>query len=233
MRRGSHSPAGWCIRAVASDNQVTTNRKDREIWNKLFSNVPPEWRTAPPSQAMVECREFVAREHARSVLDVGCGVGRWSIFFGKAGLTVKGSDFAENGVKYATEWAREEDVDVEFTCCPITQIPFPGEEFDAVVAAMVLDNLSREEMKLAIRCIDSSLKAGGVVFALFNPKLSEDELEKLSRTDNPTKGVTLILYDDDELREAFVGFEVMDLRRYEMGTRGLYLRKLTRQRTRA
>jgi hypothetical protein len=58
------------------------------------------------------------------------------------------------------------------------------------------------------------------------PKLSEDELEKLSRTDNPTKGVTLILYDDDELREAFVGFEVMDLRRYEMGTRGLYLRKL-------
>jgi len=98
---------------------------------------------------MVECREFVAREHARSVLDVGCGVGRWSIVLGKAGLTVKGSE------------------------------------------------------------------------------------EKLSRTDNPTKGVTLILYDDDELREAFVGFEVIDLRRYEMGTRGLYLRKLTRQRTRA
>jgi hypothetical protein len=46
------------------------NPHDRDLWNGLFANVPADWRTSPPSSAMVDCREFLLRSGATSVLDL-------------------------------------------------------------------------------------------------------------------------------------------------------------------
>ena len=78
------------------------NPHDRDLWNGLFANVPAGWRTSPPSSAMVDCREFLLRSGATSVLDLGCGVGRWAVYLAKAGLEVSGGDFAENGLRMPT-----------------------------------------------------------------------------------------------------------------------------------
>ena len=198
---------------------------DRAIWNRLFADVPPEWRTAPPSLAMNDCRESLLSGGAESVLDIGCGVGRWAIHLAKAGLEVSGSDFAENGLAYAAAWARDEGVHLRLTCCPITELPFPGEQFDAVIAALVLDNVSRSEMKTAIGHMRASLREEGMAFCLFNPVGTRDERTEGGESTNPTSGVTHVVYDDDELRAAFAGFTILDFRRYEMGTRGLFLQR--------
>jgi SAM-dependent methyltransferase len=202
------------------------NPRDRDLWNGLFANVPPDWRTAPPSSAMVGCREFLLRSGATSVLDLGCGVGRWAVYLARAGLEVSGSDFAENGLRYAEEWARAEDLRLRLRCCPITELPFPGERFDAVVAALVLDNVTREEMLAGIECIRASLADDGVVFASFNPVVTCADSGAIAE-DNPTRGVTQTRYEDDELQVAFEGFTVLDFRRFELGTRGLFLRRGT------
>src|SRR5688572_25281173 len=92
------------------------NATDRASWNRIFATAPPEWRTAPPSRAVVNCRDFLVGAGVRSVLDVGCGVGRWAIYLAKAGLDVSGSDFAENGLRYAAAWARDEGVSLHLAC---------------------------------------------------------------------------------------------------------------------
>ena len=209
--------------AAADAMSPAFNPHDRAIWNRLFANVPPDWRTAPPSSAMVECREFLLRSEVKSVLDLGCGVGRWAMYLARLGLQVSGSDFAENGLRYAEEWACAEGVRLRLSCCPITEAPFPGERFHAVVAALVLDNVTREQTIAGIECIRASLAANGVVFALFNPAAVCDDSPEAE--DNPTRGITQTQYADEERMAGFEGFTILDFRRYELGTRGLFLRR--------
>jgi ubiquinone/menaquinone biosynthesis C-methylase UbiE len=202
-------------------SRITHNEQDRAIWNHIFSDVPAAWRTAPPSRAMIECTAFLQRAGARSVLDLGCGIGRWAVHFARAGLSVSASDFAEHGVGYARQWAGEEGLAIRFVCCSVTEEAFPGESFDAVVAALVLDNITQGEMAVAIERMRSALRPGGVAFCLFNPVVVCAE----SGEANPTEGITRVVYRDAELVEALAGFDVLGMRVYEAGTRGVYLQR--------
>lgn len=193
---------------------------NQAIWNRIFADVPAEWYTAPPSRAMVECTDFLRSGGARSVLDLGCGIGRWSVHFARAGMIVSGVDYAPNAVSLARRWAESEGLGIRFACRTVTAEAFPGETFDAVVAALVLDNITREEMGAAIERMRAALHPGGLAFCLFNPVAvcAEDD------ADNPTTGLTRVVYQDAELIDAFSGFEVQDRRLYEAGTRGVYLK---------
>lgn len=200
---------------------LISSERDRAIWNRIFSDVPSGWRTAPPSRAMIDCTAFLQRAGARSVLDVGCGIGRWSVHFARAGLRVSASDFAERAVAYARQWAEEEGQGIRFACCSVTEEAFAGETFDAVVAALVLDNVTRAEMSAAIVRMRSALRPGGVAFCLFNPVV----VCAGAGEENPTAGITRVVYSDAELVAALAGFDVLGLRVYEAGTRGVYLQR--------
>lgn len=198
---------------------MSDHEQDRAGWNRILADVPPQWRVAPPSRAMLECTEFLLRHRVRSVLDLGCGMGRWSVHFARAGLEVSAADFASNGIDYARRWAETEGLSIRFRCRSVTEAAYPGERFDAAVAALVLDNIPRENLPRAIECMKGALRGGGVAFALFNPvAVCADEI-----ADNPTSGLTRVDYTDAELGDAFAGFKVMGMRRYEAGTRGVYL----------
>lgn len=197
------------------------NEIDRAIWDGIFIDVPAWWRTAPPSRAMTDCTGFFTARGVRSVLDLGCGIGRWAMHLGRAGFDVSGSDFAPNAVAYARAWAEEEGLPLRFACCPVTGTPFPGETFDGVVAALVLDNIARQEMTVAIERMQAALRPGGVAFCLFNPPFDCADAED----DNPTAGITRVVYSDAELAAAFPGFDLLDRCSYEAGTRGLFLQR--------
>lgn len=200
------------------------NAKDCRIWNSLFDEVPPEWRTAPPSAAMKDCCDCFRREGVRTVWDVGCGIGRWSVFLAKAGFAVKASDFAPNAIRYASRWAAEEGLKIEFACSPLTRPPFPDEHFDAILAALVLDNVGREEMDQALEHFRAGLRPDGLVFCLFNPILTQEEIRCQERAGNPTCGVTSVAYSDQEIQHAFAGFQLAASATYEQNTRGFLFR---------
>jgi ubiquinone/menaquinone biosynthesis C-methylase UbiE len=189
------------------------------VWNRILGDVPAEWRLAPPSRAMSECTDFLVRNRVRTVLDLGCGMGRWSMHFARAGLEVSAADFASNGIEYGSRWAASEGLSIRFRCRPVTEAAYPGERFDAAVVALVLDNIPREDMPRAIKCMKAALREGGVAFALFNPVA----VCATDAADNPTAGLTRVVYTDAELVNAFAGFSVLGIRRYEAGTRGVYL----------
>jgi SAM-dependent methyltransferase len=198
--------------------------RDREIWERLFDAVPGEWKAAPPSSAMVACLDFLRGSGARTVWDLGCGIGRWAIFLGRAGLSVSGSDFSRRAVRFASRWSAEEGLDQRFVECPVTCNPFPGSRFDAVVAALVLDIVPREEMRQALGHVRAALVEGGIVFALFNP-YGSGKSGCASGSGNPTDGITSVSYSDDEVAACFEGFSVLDVRRFEQETRGFFLRR--------
>lgn len=194
--------------------------QNRAAWDRIFAEVPQDWFKAPPSQAMLDCADFLKSEGVSSVLDLGCGIGRWSVHLARAGLSVSGIDHAPNAVRHARRWADAEGLDIRFACRSVTQEAFPGEAFDAAVAALVLDNVEREEMRQAIGRMFAALRPDGLAFCLFNPVVSCAD----DGASNPTAGLTRVVYTDTELVAAFAGFEILDRRVYEAGTRGMYLR---------
>ena len=202
------------------------NLQDQALWDKIFLEFPSKWKTEPPTAPMRDCLDFFDARDVTTVLDVGCGVGRWSIYLAGQGYKVKGYDFSKAAVNAAGEWAGEEALDIEFKWCPITRAPFLNHTFDAAVAALVLDNVAEPEMRKAVELIRASLRDEGLLFALFNPHMTQEELaEAEAAEDNPTAGITLTSYTDEELRSAFQGFDLRDFSVYEQGLRGLFLRK--------
>ncbi len=203
--------------------------KDRKQWDTIFSSIPPEWetqwKTLNPMPSMIACASFLKKEGVKTVLDLGCGPGIWSIFLTKSGFSVKGTDFSDPVIRYANKWALEENLNIDFAVAPITKRVFESTIFDAVVASLILDNVSRDEMKEVIRSLNLLLRPSGCVFALFNP-LMTPEIEAAMRTgNNPTKDITSISYTDEELKSAFPDFELIDFKKFDRGERALFLKR--------
>lgn len=202
------------------------NRGDLLIWENLFAATPEEvWKTAPASQAMEACRDFFVENGVRSVLDIGCGVGRWAIYLARNGLQVKGTDFSANAVRIARNWASEEGLSVEFSSRTLTETAFPNEKFDGIVAALILDNVSREEMVIGVNLIRECLVDEGYLFALFNPIDTREAMDDQIECENPTAGITQVNYTNSEIISSLIGFEVLRQETYEAQMRAFFLRK--------
>ncbi|WP_142784690.1 class I SAM-dependent methyltransferase [Changchengzhania lutea] len=201
------------------------NPKDKKIWEQVFSKIPEEWKKHAPSSSMLDCLERFKKHDVQSVLDLGCGVGIWSIFLGKKGFSIKGLDFSKNAIDFANNWAKEESVDALFECSSLVSHPFKKETFDGVIASKILDNISRIELLKVSKQIQLNLKDGGILYSVFNPYLIEADIEKLKKRHNPTKGITHIVYQNEELRELFPNLTLLEFKIFEHGFRGLIWKK--------
>lgn len=201
---------------------------DQLAWDTLFKNAPDAWKAAwtsfQPQPFMHECAKFFRESNAKKVHDVGCGVGIWSIFLTREGFEVLGTDYSPSAICFAKEWAERESLSTKFEVSSILDASSP-ETFDAVVAAQILDNLTRDDMATAIENIRTSLKSGGVLYAQFSPFLSPQQIDAAKAANHPTKDMTHVNYRDDELVAAFSNFREVRLQKFEPGLRALFMRK--------
>lgn len=62
------------------DTGFVGRQQDRQVWEGIFQQTPDAWRSAPPSDLMVECAELLLERVATRILDLGSGFGRWTKF---------------------------------------------------------------------------------------------------------------------------------------------------------
>jgi SAM-dependent methyltransferase len=116
--------------------------------------------------------------HDFSVLDVGCGSGRNSIVFAKAGARrVVGIDFAENMISLAQRYKRSHGVETKCDFIKADALSYQfQEEFDCVVALGVFDYIA-DPRELLRRMIELSTHT--VVGSFPRPSLLRAPLRKL------------------------------------------------------
>ena len=116
--------------------------------------------------------------HDFSVLDVGCGSGRNSILFAKAGARrVVGIDFAENMISLAQRYQRSHGVETKCDFVKADALSYQfKEKFDCVVALGVFDYMA-DPRTLLRRMINLSTHT--VVGSFPRPSLLRSPLRKL------------------------------------------------------
>jgi ubiquinone/menaquinone biosynthesis C-methylase UbiE len=188
--------------------------QDREIWDGIFHAVPDEWFTAGPSDGMIRCLAFFRERPVRRLLDVGAGVGRWAVYLAQHGVQpIVALDYALNGSRTTAEWGRREKLPIDAVAGDAVAIPFVDRAFDAILAALVLENFDASDKRAAITDMRRVTMAGARAFFLFNPLPTDAETAALGDSDNPTRHCHIEPCTDQEITDL-----LSDWQTFERGT---------------
>ncbi len=95
------------------------------------------------------------------VLDLGCGPGLYCRRFARKGLKVTGIDYSKRSIQYATKYAQQNRLDVDYLYGNYLTIDYP-QDFDLIVLIYYdFGVLSDQDRDLLLRKIHRSLKPGG------------------------------------------------------------------------
>ncbi len=100
----------------------------------------------------------------KRILDLGCGPGIYAKILDEKGARVKGIDISKELIRIA----KKECPNGEFIVGSAEKLPYKKEEFDMVLAALVLDHI--ENWDLILKEVRRVLKKGGLfIFSEYNP----------------------------------------------------------------
>jgi SAM-dependent methyltransferase len=146
-------------------------------------------------------------------LDLGCGLGRHSIYFSKKGFEVNSLDLSEYGINHLVKWAEEEKVNVAADICDMLNLPFGSDTFDCIMAYNVIYHTDTNGFIRSLDEIKRVLKSGGELFTTLISKgtWSYQRADNYKRIDNNT-----ILRDEHDTERDVPHFyvDIEDIKRY-------------------
>jgi len=104
------------------------------------------------------------------VLDLGCGIGRHALYLASQGFVVTGLDTSKSGLSRLMLAARERKVAIQAVRADLTDLPFVGQSFDAVLAFHSIYHVDSAGIAQAIAELRRVLRPNGEVFVTFNSK---------------------------------------------------------------
>jgi SAM-dependent methyltransferase len=102
--------------------------------------------------------QMLQREGKQSLLEIGAGTGRDSLFFHENGLTVTCTDLSPEMVRLC----RQKGLDAHLM--DFTNLQFPAHSFDAVFARNCLLHLPKSEWPAVLQSIQTILKPAGLFY---------------------------------------------------------------------
>jgi 2-polyprenyl-3-methyl-5-hydroxy-6-metoxy-1,4-benzoquinol methylase len=100
----------------------------------------------------------------RTLLDLGCNWGRWTIAAARAGYRTTGIDRGKKAVRAAGRVAEQLRVDADYVLGDVRELPFPDASFDAVFSYSVLQHLAKDDVRVVVAEIRRVLRPGGIVW---------------------------------------------------------------------
>ena len=97
------------------------------------------------------------------ILDLGCGVGTFTVTYSKKGVDVVGVDFSKHALLLANYFVRTNgnSKKVEFVCADVQCLPLRDECFDKVVSADLVEHLYPNQFHRMMREVRRVLKRRG------------------------------------------------------------------------
>jgi 2-polyprenyl-3-methyl-5-hydroxy-6-metoxy-1,4-benzoquinol methylase len=105
-----------------------------------------------------------AQKGFKRFLDLGCGLGRHSIYFALNNFEVHSVDLSQLAVEHLRQWAEKENLTVDSQVCDMLNLPFKDNCFDCVMAYNVIYHTDTEGFLKTLSEITRVMKPGGELF---------------------------------------------------------------------
>lgn len=186
-----------------------------------------DWKNAdksrwlPPSEDCVYLSYKWKKEGVKTILDLGCGLGRHTLYFAENGFQVSAVDLSEDAV-HATQSLQKEN-HVQFSCltADMMSLPFPENSFDAVFSYRVISHQDTPGVKAVIGEITRVLKPEGRLFvtlcakehfAFTCPEYRHIDENTVLKTEGAEVDVPHFFADRNIIAELFKDYRMVSLR---------------------
>jgi len=174
------------------------------MWNERFSK-PGYLFGTDPAQFMLNHESYF--KPGLSALAVADGEGRNSTYMAGRGVAVTAMDSSDVGIEKARALALAQGVEVDFQLADITHWDWRAKAYDLVVGVFI-QFVGPEARAALFHGLRQAVKPGGYILLHgYTPKQLDYGTGGPGRLEN--------LYTEDMLRQAFDGFEIVELVSYE------------------
>ena len=113
------------------------------------------------------------KENFDTFLDIGCGMGRHSIFMAENGFNVYGIDYSKYVVDIVKEKAYLKGLDIKLTVGDISKLPYEDNSIDCIAAIGVLSNSDKNGISVILKEMNRVLREGGETYFNIISKISD------------------------------------------------------------
>ena len=166
----------------------------------------------PAEESYYYCKKWW-NDSKRSVLDLGCGLGRHSLLFAEQGFKVTAVDISDYAVHQTREKADNLGLDIRTIVCDMAKLPFRENSFDCIFSYLSISHTDTEGFTKILTDIKKILKPNGEIYvnlcsketwsfkdANF-PKIDENTVIKTE--EGPENGVPHFFVDLDDVKRLF------------------------------
>lgn len=128
--------------------------------------------------------------NGKTVLDLGCGEGRYSLFLAQLGCKVTSVDASNVALRKLAHIARERNLSIGTVESDLEKYTFEKTRFDIVIAATILDHLGDNLRQKIASGIIETLKTGGIVYANVFTTLDPGYIARVKQSVNENLGIS-------------------------------------------
>lgn len=186
-------------------------------WNSIKDK--KDW--LDPCEESYYYAEKWRRESRKSVLDLGCGLGRHSMLFARYGFKVTAVDISDDALNFLKKYSKEKGAEISCRKADMEALPFADDAFDCIFAMHSAGHADSEGMKNVMGEIRRVLKPDGTVFMTLCSKetwtfarsgLPKADSNTVIKNDGPEQGVPHYFVDKEDIISLFEGFELIKVR---------------------
>jgi tellurite methyltransferase len=129
------------------------------------------WASFPPVPEVVEMADDLQAEGRRHILDIGCGVGRHTLYLAARGFKVTAVDNAPTALKECRQRLDAAGFHAEIAEADMECLPYQAASFDGILSTNVIHHVRVTTLAKIIDDIYQMLKPGGFfVWVTPNPR---------------------------------------------------------------
>jgi len=182
------------------------------IWNDIYAKQGEVQHDVLPTVEMIT--DLFQQENVKTVLDLGCGMGRHSIYLAKRGFIVTATDISPKGTQITAQKAQLQGLAITTVCHDFRNISFENDSFDAVLCVWTSGHGLKDDMIKNANEMLRVVKQGGMIFIDYVSKKDSNygrgtPIEKDTFINN-TPGEEDIPHhytDAEELSEIYSGYK--------------------------
>ena len=131
-------------------------------WDEIYKSQGEVQSHVLPTAVMAA--KLFRSEGIHTVLDLGCGMGRHSVFLAREGFRVTATDISKKGVAATRQKACELGLAIETACHDMRDIPFGDGAFDAVFCLWTSGHGTHADMRAHAKEMLRVTRSGGLVY---------------------------------------------------------------------